>query len=307
MMKQELIIATRESQLALWQSRHAAQLIERKLNCQTSLKPMTTEGDQRLEVSLNKIGGKGLFLKELEQSMMAGETDLAVHSMKDVPAQMPEDFTIAAVLTRADYSDAFVSHKHSSLEQLPEGAVVGTSSLRRQAQLLSRRPDLRIEPLRGNINTRLRKLDEGQYDAIVLASAGLLRLDMGGRIQQRLLAPDWLPAIAQGAIGIECLHVQDSGADLARRLSALTDAETAACINTERAFNQRLGGSCSVAIGGYAHREAGVITFHGAVFSADGKESLRCKVSGEDPQTVGLQAAQELLDAGAQRILNAQT
>ncbi|WP_395374096.1 hydroxymethylbilane synthase [Marinicella sp. W31] len=306
-MKQQLIIATRESELALWQSRHAAQLIEQSLACQTKLMPMTTEGDQRLEVSLNKIGGKGLFLKELEHSMLAGETDLAVHSMKDVPAQMPDDFTIAAILTRADYSDAFVSNTCESLQQLPEGAVVGTSSLRRQAQLLSLRPDLRIEPLRGNINTRLRKLDDGQYDAIVLASAGLLRLDMGARIRQRLLAPDWLPAIAQGAIGVECLYKKDGDNELAENLAVLTDVNTAICINTERTFNQKLGGSCSVAIGGYAVIEAGVIHFHGAVFSADGKKALRCKVSGKEPKTVGLQAAQELLDAGAEQILNTQT
>jgi len=302
-MRQQLIIATRESQLALWQSRFAAQQIEQALDCQTRLMPMTTEGDQRLEVSLNKIGGKGLFLKELEQSMLAGDTDLAVHSMKDVPAQMPAGFTIATIFARADYSDAFVSNSYEAIEQLPEGAVVGTSSLRRQAQLLSIRPDLRIEPLRGNINTRLKKLDEDQYDAIILASAGLLRLDMGDRIRQRLQAPHWLPAIAQGAIGIECLLKDD---DLCAQLAALTDADTATCIATERAFNQKLGGSCSVAIGGHASIKGSEIQFHGAVFSPDGGEALRCEVSGSVAQTVGLEAAEQLLDAGAQHILDRQ-
>ena len=302
-MKQQLIIATRESALALWQSRHAADLIEQSLACQTKLLPMTTEGDQRLEVSLNKIGGKGLFLKELEQSMLAGESDLAVHSMKDVPADMPNGFTIATVFKRADYSDAFVSNNYDTIDQLPDGAVVGTSSLRRQAQLLSMRPDIRIEPLRGNVNTRLQKLDQELYDAIILASAGLLRLDMGDRIKQRLQAPDWLPAIAQGAIGIECLLEHN---ELTTQLAKLTDADTLACIETERAFNQRLGGSCSVAIGGHARIESGSIDFHGAVFSPDGQETLRCQVSGSDPKSVGLEAAEQLLNAGAERILKMQ-
>lgn len=298
-----IIIATRSSELALWQAQHVADLLESELGCKVSLLPMKTTGDRRLEVSLNKIGGKGLFLKELEQAMMRGDADLAVHSMKDVPADLPEAFTIAAILPRADSSDAFVSNCYESMDQLPEGAIVGTSSLRRQAQMLRERPDIQIKSLRGNINTRLKKLDDKQYDAIILASAGLIRLSKEHRIRQKLNTPEWLPAVAQGAIGIECLSENTALSDM---LSVLNDQNTSLCINSERTFNQRLGGSCSVAIGASARLLEQKIIMDAAVFSSDGQQKLHCSLSGDEPGEIGIRAAEELIVAGAERILNEQ-
>lgn len=300
-MKKTITIATRESALALWQSRHVAELIERQTDWQTQLLPMTTEGDQRLEVTLNKIGGKGLFLKELEQAMLAGEAHIAVHSMKDVPAEMPAEFQICAVFARADASDAFVANHYHQLSDLPSGAVVGTSSLRRQAQLLALRPDLQVRPLRGNVNTRLQKLDEGQYDAIILASAGLLRLGFEQRIKSRLTAPEWLPAVAQGAIGVECLVDQP---ELAAALSPLADQRTWHCIRAERAMNQRLGGSCSVAIGALATQLVDdSIALQAAVFAPDGSRLITARQQGYDPEKLGVVVAEDLLAQGAAEIL----
>ena len=300
-MKKTITIATRESALALWQSQYVAAIIEAKTPFKTELLPMTTEGDQRLEVTLNKIGGKGLFLKELEQSMLAGNADIAVHSMKDVPADLPQDFQICAVFPRADESDAFVSNYYQHLADLPVGAVVGTSSLRRQSQLLSLRPDLDIQPLRGNVNSRLQKLDDGHYDAIILASAGLIRLGFEGRIQSRLTAPDWLPAVSQGAVGIECLA---SNTELAEVLSALSDQQTWQCVQAERALNSKLNGSCSVAIGALAtYHLDDTIALKAAVFSPDGTQAVTAKQQGYDPQKLGFYVADELLHQGAAEIL----
>ncbi len=300
-MKKTITIATRESALAMWQSEYVAAIIEQQTDYKTRLLPMTTEGDQRLEVTLNKIGGKGLFLKELEQSMLAGQADIAVHSMKDVPADLPQEFQICAVFPRADESDAFVSNEFQQLSELPQGAVVGTSSLRRQAQLLSLRPDLNIQPLRGNVNSRLQKLDDGQYDAIILASAGLIRLGFDDRIKSRLTAPEWLPAVAQGAVGIECLKGNN---ELAGVLEALADEKTWQCVRAERALNLKLNGSCSVAIGAFAtYHLDDTIALKAAVFSPDGTTSIAAKQQGYDAEKLGAHVAEKLLEQGAQRIL----
>ncbi len=301
-MLSKITIATRQSPLALWQARFAQEKLQQVfpgLRCE--LLPMTTRGDRLLDVTLSKIGGKGLFLKELEQAMLAGRADIAVHSMKDVPAQLPEDFVIGCVFERADPSDALVSNTFSQLSDLPAGAVVGTSSLRRQAQLLRLRPDLNIRPLRGNVQTRLRKLDEGQYDAIVLASAGLQRLGLSQRIASRLSPPAWLPAVAQGAVGIECLAERS---DIQDMLAVLNDEATADCVSAERAFNARLEGSCSVAIGALAeHGDAG-LCLHGGVFAPDGSHALMQQAAGDgDPNAVGEQLADMLLRRGARDIL----
>ncbi len=301
MKKKTLTIATRDSALALWQSEFVAAAIEAQTGYQTQLLPMTTEGDRRLEVTLSKLGGKGLFLKELEQSMLAGEADIAVHSMKDVPAKMPVEFQLCAVLKRADASDAFVSNNYENLLDLPKGAVVGTSSLRRQAQLLALRPDLEVRPLRGNVNSRLQKLDDGRYQAIILASAGLIRLGFDDRIRSRLQAPLWLPAVSQGAIGIECLADND---ELAAALAVLSDADTLQCIRAERALNLTLEGSCSVAIGAYAEALADhSIHLQAAVFSPDGEQILTAKQQGYDPELLGKYVAEDLLKQGAKAVL----
>ncbi|WP_154222630.1 hydroxymethylbilane synthase [Marinicella rhabdoformis] len=300
-MTKTITIATRESNLAMWQTKYVAALIEQHTPYQTQLLPMTTEGDQRLEVSLNKIGGKGLFLKELEQSMQAEESDIAVHSMKDVPADLPEGFTVCAVFPRADPADAFVSNQYKQLSDLPQGAVVGTSSLRRQSQLLALRPDLDVQPLRGNVNSRLAKLDDGQYDAIILAAAGLQRLGFDDRIASRLMAPDWLPAVSQGAIGIECLS---SRTDLIQALSVLNDENTWLAVQAERALNAGLNGSCSVAIGAFAECVDDEVSIQAAVFSPDGEQTLAAHTQNSDPVAAGKAVANTLLAAGAQAILD---
>ncbi len=301
-MKKTITIATRESALAMWQSEYVAAIIEQKTDYKTRLLPMTTEGDQRLEVTLNKIGGKGLFLKELEQSMLAGEADIAVHSMKDVPADMPEEFQICAVFPRADESDAFVSNHYSKLAEIPKNAVVGTSSLRRQSQLLSLRPDLQVKPLRGNVNSRLQKLDNGDYDAIILASAGLQRLGFDERIKSRLTAPEWLPAVSQGAVGIECLADND---ELAAVMKTLADHNTWHCVRAERALNLKLEGSCSVAIGALAEYHVDdTISLKAGVFSPDGKQTITAKQQGYDPIKLGDYVAEQLLAQGARKILD---
>lgn len=296
-----ITIATRESALAMWQSEYVASIIENKTAYKTKLLPMTTEGDQRLEVTLNKIGGKGLFLKELEQAILNGEADIAVHSMKDVPADLPEEFQICSVFPRADESDAFVSNYYELLSDLPEGAVVGTSSLRRQAQLLSLRPDLDIQPLRGNVNSRLQKLDDGLYDAIILASAGLKRLGFDKRIKSRLTAPEWLPAVSQGAVGVECLKDND---ELATVLKTLADEQTWQCVRAERALNLKLNGSCSVAIGALAtYHLDDSIALKAGVFSPDGKQAITAKQQGYDPVELGELVGEDLLKQGAAEIL----
>ncbi len=296
-----ITIATRNSPLALWQAKYAAGLIESHFpHISTQLLPMTTKGDEILDQSLNKIGGKGLFLKELEQAMLAGKADIAVHSMKDVPAAMPKEFTICSIFQRHDVSDAFVSNSYNTLEDLPAGAIVGTSSLRRQAQLLALRSDLTVKPLRGNVQTRLQKLDSQQFDAIILASAGLERLKMDTRIKQKLTPKAWLPAVGQGAIGVECLS---SRIDLVDLLAELNHEETAQCVHAERAMNKLLNGSCASAIGAYAELKKGNYEIHAVVGTADGKVIIRQQAIDHDAIEAGTQIAFALLAAGAMDIL----
>jgi len=297
-----ITIATRNSPLAMWQANFTADLIEQAFpSIKTKLLPMTTKGDRILDVTLNKIGGKGLFLKELEQAMLAGTADIAVHSMKDVPADMPNEFTLCSIFKRHDASDAFVSNAYESLEQLPVGSVVGTSSLRRQSQLLALRNDLRVIPLRGNVQTRLKKLDDGQYDAIILATAGLERMEMDDRIKCKLKANAWLPAVGQGAVGLECLSKRT---DLIELLSQLEDAETRLCVNAERSMNKVLNGSCSSAIGAMATLNKDIISLHALVAQADGSQIIRQNIEGNNAHDVGVQMAQALLNQGAQKILD---
>ncbi len=242
------MIATRESRLALWQAEHVKALLTQRGHTVTLL-GMTTKGDQILDRSLSKVGGKGLFVKELEVALEEGRADIAVHSLKDVPMELPEGFALACVMEREDPRDALVSNRYASLAELPQGAVVGTSSLRRVVLLRSLRPDLKIEPLRGNLDTRLRKLDEGQYDAIVLAAAGLKRLGLGGRIRATFEPADMLPAAGQGALGIE---VRADRADLMEALAPLSHQSTWLAVAAERAVSRAMGGSCSMPLAAFA-------------------------------------------------------
>ncbi|MEF7613613.1 hydroxymethylbilane synthase [Aquincola sp. MAHUQ-54] len=244
-----LLIATRESRLALWQARHVQALLSRRFGLAVDLLGMTTRGDQILDRSLSKVGGKGLFVKELETALEEGRAQLAVHSLKDVPMTLPAGFVLAAVLEREDPRDAFVSGRYGRLEELPPGARVGTSSLRRVAQLAAQRPDLVIEPLRGNLDTRLRKLDEGRFDAIVLAAAGLMRLELESRIRSRFSVQAMIPCAGQGALGIE---VREEAAGLRARLAELTHRPTWLAVQAERAVSRALGGSCSMPLAAFA-------------------------------------------------------
>ena len=296
-------IATRKSPLALWQSEHvAARLRQAHPGLAVELVPMSTRGDEVLDRSLAAIGGKGLFLKELELAMLRGEADCAVHSLKDVPMELDAPFALPAILTRADPADAFVSNHHATLDALPQGAVVGTSSLRRQAQLRALRPDLQLRDLRGNVNTRLAKLDAGDYDAIILACAGLERLELGGRIRDRLRAPHWLPAPAQAAVAVEC---RADATDVIALLAGLDDAGTRACVEAERAMNRALGGSCHVPVAGLAQWRGDELWLQGLVGGvADGRR-IRAEAQGpaSDPEALGQNVARQLLDAGAGELL----
>ena len=249
----KIVIATRESRLALWQAEHVKALIETSLGWQVELLGMTTLGDQILDRSLSKVGGKGLFVKELEVALTEGRADIAVHSLKDVPMDLPEGFALACVLAREDPHDAFVSNQFASLADLPQGAVVGTSSLRRLVLLKALRPDLKIQPLRGNLDTRLRKLDEGQYDAIVLAAAGLKRLGLASRIRSRFETTDMLPAAGQGALGIE---VCADRVDLLGSLACLADMPTWLAVTAERTVSRAMGGSCSMPLAAFTRGPA---------------------------------------------------
>lgn len=297
-------IATRKSALALWQAEHVAALL-RDLDAveQVELVPMSTRGDEVLDKSLQKIGGKGLFIKELEVAMLEGRADIAVHSMKDVPADMPEGFALAAVLKRANPFDALVSGAAYDLAGLPQGARVGSSSLRRQAQILAQRPDLTIEPLRGNVNTRLAKLDSGEFDAIVLACAGLERLGMHDRIGTALDPEQVLPAAAQGVVGIEC---RDDQPDLIRVLTELQDADSLSTTTAERAVARRLEANCQSPVASYATLDGEELTLTSLVASADGTTILRDSVSGErtDAERLGLELADRLLERGAAGLLS---
>ena len=301
----ELIIASRESALALWQAEHVAERLRTLYpSMRVRILGMTTQGDQILDSPLSKIGGKGLFVKELETAMAEGRAHIAVHSIKDVPMNLPEGFQLAAIGEREDPRDAFVSGTYASLDALPAGARVGTSSLRRECQLRARFPQLIVEPLRGNVQTRLRKLDEGQYDAIILAAAGLKRLGLGARIRNEISPEQSLPAVGQGALGIECLAGRD---DLVALLAPLNHSATADCVRAERAMSRTLGGSCQVPLGGYAQIAEGILNLRGFVAEIDGSRIISGSVSGpcQDAERLGRQLANQLLAQGAGAILAA--
>ncbi len=298
-------IATRKSALALWQAEYVkAQLLSHYPHLTVELVPMSTQGDKILDTPLAKIGGKGLFIKELEIAMLEGRADIAVHSMKDVPVAFPEEFGLHAICERENPFDAFVSNHYPSVDALPQGAIVGTSSLRRQCQLRKHRPDLTIRDLRGNVNTRLAKLDAGDYDAIILASAGLIRLGFEDRIAQSLPPSVSLPAVGQGAVGIECLN-SDKG--LIELVSALNHRETAIRVTAERAMNTRLEGGCQVPIGSYAILDGDTLTLSGMVGKPDGTTLLFASSTGKAEQAgqIGVEVAEALLEQGAGDILKA--
>lgn len=302
-MTRSLRIATRKSALALWQTEHVAARL-RALNpgIAIELVPLSTRGDEVLDRSLSAIGGKGLFLKELEEAMLRDEADLAVHSLKDVPMALEGPFVLPAVLERANPFDAFVSNAYADIAALPEGARVGTSSLRRRAQIKAQRPDLDIVDLRGNVNTRLAKLDAGEYAAIVLACAGLERLGFDARIRTTLSPPRVLPAASQGAIAIEC---REDAADVRALLSALDHAPTRRCVDAERAMNLALGGSCHAAIAAYCVEQGERLRLRGWVGDAGSGAGIGVDLEGEPsaPEALGLRAAEALRAQGAERLL----
>ena len=309
-----LRIATRKSPLALWQTEHvAARLRALHPDLTVELVPLSTRGDEVLDRSLAAVGGKGLFLKELELAMLRGEADCAVHSLKDVPMELDGPFALPAILERADHADAFVSNHYADIAALPEGARVGSSSLRRQAQLRALRPDLQLVDLRGNVNTRLGKLDNGEYDAIVLACAGLQRLGFDARIRARLDAPQWLPAPAQGAIAVEC---REDDADTRALFAALDHAPTRLCVEAERAMNRALHGSCQVPVAAFAQLDGMLSTgplsegvrlhLDGMVASVADGRSVRAQIAGDagSHEALGTELAQRLLGLGAEALLH---
>lgn len=300
----KLVIATRASRLALWQAEHVRDRLQTLYpQCQVSLLTMTTRGDQILDRSLSKVGGKGLFVKELETALLDGRADLAVHSLKDVPVDMQSPFALSVILERDDPRDAFVSNDYSSLNDLPAGSVVGTSSLRREAQIRQRYPQLQVQPLRGNLDTRLGKLDRGDYAAIILASAGLRRLGLEARIRSHLNPEQSLPAAGQGALGIEIL---ESRSDMQTWLAPLSDPDTTACALAERAVSRVLGGSCQVPLAAFAQRDGNTLMVRGLVAEPDGSRIIRAQVSGDVSQAeeLGVRIANELLEEGARIILD---
>ncbi|GAB3478651.1 hydroxymethylbilane synthase [Marinomonas epiphytica] len=304
-MKDKIVIATRESQLALWQANNIKdQLLSHYPNLSVELLGMTTKGDQILDSPLSKIGGKGLFVKELETALMDGRADIAVHSMKDVPMQFPDGLELAVICEREDPSDAFVSNQYNTLAELPDGAIVGTSSLRRACQLQTLYPHLVIKELRGNVNTRLAKLDNKEYDAIILASAGLIRLKMEDRIAQRIPDTISLPAGGQGAMGIEC---RSDDQDTISMLQTVKHQETSYRVMAERAVNERLNGGCQAPIACFALLEDNELWIRGLVGSPDGKQMLTSEIRGPKEQGIelGIQLAEDLLKQGADRILAA--
>ena len=304
-MTETIRIATRKSPLAMWQAEHVASTLRATHpGIQVEILGVSTQGDRILDTPLAKIGGKGLFVKELETRILEGDADIAVHSMKDVPVDLPEGLHLAVIMEREDPRDAFVSNRCESLDDLPEGAVVGTSSLRRQCQIADRRPDLVIKSLRGNVNTRLRKLDEGEYDAIILAASGLARLELSERIRAAIDPSDSLPAIGQGALGIEC---RSDDARVNALLAPLHHADTADRVWAERAMNARLEGGCQVPIGGYAVLDGDSLWLRGLVGSVDGSDIIRGEIRGprKDAGPLGTALADELLETGAADILKA--
>lgn len=296
-----VVIATRRSRLALWQAAHVKARLEAiHPGLAVELLPMTTAGDEIGDRRLDQIGGKGLFIKELEQAMAQGLADIAVHSMKDVPADLPPGFVLAAITAREDPRDALVSNNYASLEALPAGGVLGTASLRRASQVCARFPALEIRLLRGNVDTRLAKLDRGEYDAIILAAAGLLRLGLETRIRSRLPVEASLPAPGQGALGIEC---HQDRAELERLLAPLDDGDTARCVRAERSVSRALGGSCTVPLGAYAEKMGSGLQLRALLASPDGKRVLRAERWGEDPEQLGIAVAEKLRADGADEIL----
>ena len=304
-MPERLVIASRESALAMWQAKHIQSRLQALYpTCDVQILGMTTTGDQILDIPLAKVGGKGLFVKELEAALEDGRADLAVHSMKDVPMNLPKGFTMAATGEREDPRDAFVSNNYASLEDLPHGSVVGTSSLRRQSQLQARLPHLKVESLRGNLQTRLRKLDEGQYTAIILAAAGLIRLGLGARIRDTISPELSIPAVGQGALGIE---IKASRIDLLEILAPLNHLDTQLCVEAERGMSRALAGSCTVPLGAFATKKDNIISITGFVASVDGKQMLRETITGpaEAAEALGQALAEALVAKGAGAILAA--
>jgi hydroxymethylbilane synthase len=302
-----LVIATRESRLALWQAEHVRDLLTHRFAMTVELLGMTTRGDQILDRTLSKVGGKGLFVKELETALEQGEAQLAVHSLKDVPMDLPAGFALAAVLEREDPRDALVSSRYQSLQELPEGACVGTSSLRRVAQLKALRPDLRVEPLRGNLDTRLRKLDEGLYDAIVLAAAGLKRLGLAHRIRRLFEVEEMIPAAGQGALGLE---IRADQPELRERLAVLVHRPTWLAVHAERAVSRALGGSCSMPLAAHARWQDATLVLRAALGHADDPAqpllltSAQAEVADESAaEALGAQAAAALRAQGAANYL----
>jgi hydroxymethylbilane synthase len=300
---QTLRIATRKSPLALWQAEEVARrLVVTHPGVRCDLVKLTTEGDRFLDRPLSEAGGKGLFVKELERALLDGEADIAVHSMKDVPADLPSGLQISVLLARDDPRDAFVSNQYPSLQDLPHNARVGTSSLRRRCQLMALRPDLKISDLRGNVNTRLKRLDEGKFDALILASAGLARLGCSDRIRTRLDPQDMLPAIGQGAIGIECRKGDEA---VETTIAALHDETTGTAVACERAVNNRLGGSCQLPVAAYAQMQDRSLHLRAMVGDPEGRRILRSesRAAPADGEVLGMAVADRLLEAGASEIL----
>lgn len=302
-MKANLIIGTRQSLLALWQSNHIASLLRKQYpDCQVTLKKIVTKGDRILDVPLAQIGGKGLFTKEIETELLDGTVDLAVHSLKDMPTVLPEGLCLTAITTRANVGDAFVSNKYASFSELPQGAVLGTSSLRRKAQLLAVRPDLKIVDLRGNVDTRLRKLDEGQMDAIILAAAGLERLGHADRIREIIPTTVCLPAVGQGALAIECRSDNKEVRDM---LAFLNDLPTKQATDAERAFLGLIEGGCQVPIGVHAEVENDNVKIEAVIASLDGSKVLRNNITGSaaNAADLGRKLGQQMLAEGGEQIL----
>jgi hydroxymethylbilane synthase len=302
-MKANLIIGTRQSLLALWQSNHIASLLRKQYpDCQVTLKKIVTKGDRILDVPLAQIGGKGLFTKEIETELLDGTVDLAVHSLKDMPTVLPEGLCLTAITTRANVGDAFVSNKYASFSELPQGAVLGTSSLRRKAQLLAVRPDLKIVDLRGNVDTRLRKLDEGQMDAIILAAAGLERLGHADRIREIIPTTVCLPAVGQGALAIEC---RSDNKEVREMLAFLNDLSTKQATDAERAFLGLIEGGCQVPIGVHAEVENDNVKIEAVIASLDGSKVLRNNITGPavNAADLGRKLGQQMLAEGGEQIL----
>lgn len=302
-MKKKLVIATRRSRLAMWQAEHIKEKLEAlHKGLQVELLPLSTRGDELLDRRLDDAGGKGLFVKELETALAEARADLAVHSMKDVPAELPPGFSIAAIPAREDPRDVLVSKRFASLAEMPAGGTIGTSSLRRSAQIVERYPALDIRLLRGNVDTRLAKLDRGDYDAIVLAVAGLKRLGLEARATARLSEDEMLPAPGQGALGIECLAARE---EVVALLAPLADGSTTACVLAERAVSRALGGNCSLPLAAFAQANMDNMRLRALVASADGRRVVRCELEGDiaDPLALGERVAQELRRQGASEIL----